>query len=165
MRLCKRNNQIIMSRKKKILLALGIVFIAIQFIQPAHNKNEQVLSTDFTKVYVVPGNVQILLQNACYDCHSNNTHYPWYSNIQPMAWIMASDIKNGKAKLNFSEFSSYTNRRRVSKLKEIANQIKADEMPIASYKMMHENARLSKEEKSLIIDWMNKTADSLLTNN
>lgn len=153
-----------MSREKKILLALGILFIAIQFIQPAQNKSEQVLSTDFTKLYAVPGNVQTLLQNACYDCHSNNTHYPWYSNIQPMAWIMANDIKNGKAKLNFSEFGSYTNRRQVSKLKEIANQIKDDEMPIASYKMMHKNARLSKEEKSLIINWMNKTADSLSTN-
>lgn len=154
-----------MSWKKKILLALLIAFIAIQFIQPAHNKSEQVLSTDFAKVYAVPGNVQTILQNACYDCHSNNTHYPWYSNIQPMAWIMAKDIKDGKSELNFSEFGSYTNRRRVSKLKEIANQIKDDEMPLSSYKMMHKNARLSKEEKNLIINWMNKTADSLLANN
>ena len=89
---------------KKIALVLVIVFVAIQFIQPAHNKSGQVLPTDFTIVYTVPPNVQTILQNACTDCHSNNTSYPWYSNIQPMAWIMKRHIDNGKEKLNFSEF-------------------------------------------------------------
>jgi len=154
-----------MSRTKKILFALLGVFIAIQFIQPAHNKTEQVLSTDFANVFVVPNNVQSVLQTACYDCHSNNTNYPWYSNVQPMAWMMARHIKNGKDKLNFSGFGSYTSRRQVSKLKGIANQIKDDEMPLSSYKWMHKNARLSKEQKNLIIDWMNKTADSISANN
>ena len=153
-----------MSRAKKILLALLVVFIAIQFIQPAHNKTVQVLPTDFAKVFVVPNNVQSVLQIACYDCHSNNTNYPWYSNIQPMAWMMARHINNGKNELNFSDFGSYTDRRQISKLKGIANQIKDDEMPIASYKMMHKKARLSKEQKDLIMDWMNKTADSLSAN-
>lgn len=154
-----------MSRIKKILLALLVVFIAIQFIQPAHNKTVQVLPTDFAKVFVVPNNVQSVLQTACYDCHSNNTNYPWYSNIQPMAWIMANHIKNGKEKLNFSDFGSNSARKQISKLKEIANQIKDDEMPLSSYKMMHKKANLTEEEKGLIIDWMNKTAESLSTVN
>jgi hypothetical protein len=152
-------------RIKKILLALLIIFIVIQFIQPVRNKSGQVLSTDFGKVYAVPGNVQAVLQNACYDCHSNNTMYPWYANIQPMAWVMARHIKNGKDKLNFSDFGSYTSRRQISKLKGIANQVKDDEMPISSYKWMHKNANLTKEEKSLMMDWMNKKADSLTANN
>lgn len=150
---------------KKILLGLLIVFIAIQFIQPARNKGGQVLSTDFVKVYAVPGNVQAVLQNSCYDCHSNNTSYPWYSNIQPMAWIMARHIKNGKEKLNFSDFGSNTTRKQISRLKGIANQIKNDEMPISSYMAMHKKANLTKEEKILIMDWMNKTADSLSAKN
>ena len=150
---------------KKIALVLVIVFVAIQFIQPAHNKSGQVLPTDFTIVYTVPPNVQTILQNACTDCHSNNTNYPWYSNIQPMAWIMKRHIDNGKEKLNFSEFGSYSSRRQISKLKGIANQIKDDEMPISSYKAMHSKAKLTKEEKSLVIDWLNKTADSLSANN
>ncbi len=149
----------------KIALAVGVVFIAIQFIQPAHNKSGQVLPTDFAKVYTVPPNVQSVLQNACYDCHSNNTVYPWYSNVQPMAWVMASHIKNGKNKLNFSDFGSYTSRRQISKLKGIANEVKDDEMPISSYKWMHKKANLTKEEKVLIMDWMNKTADSLSSEN
>lgn len=154
-----------MSRIKKIVLALLIAFIAIQFIQPARNTSKQLLPTDFAKVYLVPNNVQLNLQNACYDCHSNNTKYPWYINIQPMAWIMKRHIDNGKAKLNFSEFGNYTSRRQVSKMKGISNQIRDNEMPISSYKMMHKNANLTKEEKILIMDWMNKAADSLSTNN
>jgi hypothetical protein len=150
---------------KKIILTFCIVFIAIQFIQPAHNKSGELLPVDFTKVYPIPNNVQTILQNACYDCHSNNTNYPWYSNIQPMAWMMKRHIDNGKEKLNFSEFGSYSSRRQISKLKGIANQIKDDEMPISSYKAMHKKANLTKEEKSLVMDWMNKTADSLSTEN
>ena len=150
---------------KKIILAFGVVFIAIQFIQPAHNKSGQVLPTDFATVFVVPNNVQSVLQNTCYDCHSNNTIYPWYSNIQPMAWMMRRHVYNGKEKLNFSVFGSNSKRKQISKLKGIANQIKDDEMPISSYKWMHTKANLTKEEKFLIIDWMNKTADSLSASN
>ena len=150
---------------KKIVAALGVLFIAIQFMQPAPNKSGQALPTDFATIYQVPANLEGVLQNACYDCHSNNTNYPWYSNIQPMAWMMARHIKNGKEKLNFSDFGSNSTRKQISKLKGIANQIKDDEMPVASYKAMHKKANLSKEEKILIIDWMNKTADSLSANN
>ena len=154
-----------MSRIKKITLAVGVIFIAIQFIQPALNKSGQVLSTDFAKDYVVPANVQSILQNACYDCHSNNTNYPWYSNIQPMAWIMARHISNGKEKLNFSDFGGNTARKQISKLKEISNQIKDDEMPITSYKLMHKSARLSQDEKALLMNWLQNKADSLSANN
>ncbi|MES2431668.1 MAG: heme-binding domain-containing protein [Bacteroidota bacterium] len=154
-----------MSRIKKILLALLFAFVAIQFVQPTHNKSIEVLATDFTKVYTVPDSVQSILQFSCYDCHSNNTSYPWYSNIQPMAWVMARHIKNGKDELNFSDFGSNTTRKQISKLKAIANQIKGDEMPLSSYKLMHNKANLTKEEKGIIMDWMNKTLDSLSTNN
>ena len=150
---------------KKIITALCVVFIAIQFIQPARNKSGQVLPAGFGTIYQVPANLERILQNACYDCHSNNTSYPWYSNIQPMAWMMARHIKNGKEKLNFSGFGNNTTRKQISKLKGIANQIKDDEMPLSSYKMMHKKANLSKEEKILIMDWMNKTADSLAKQN
>ena len=150
-----------MRRIRKILLALLVLFLVIQFIRPAHNTTKQVLATDFTRLFVVPDSMQAVLQNACYDCHSNNTLYPWYSNIQPIAWIIASDIKKGKEQLNFSDFGSYGSRRQISKLKEIANQVKDDEMPIAAYKLMHTKARLSGAQKIMIIEWMQKAADSL----
>ena len=141
-----------------------MLFIVIQFIQPSHNKTEQLLSTDLAKLYPMPAAVKNVLQNACYDCHSNNTRYPWYSNVQPIGWLMANHIKNGKGKLNFNEFGNYTSRKQISKLRESANQVRDEEMPIASYKIMHNNARLSKEQKNKLMEWMNKTADSLSAN-
>ena len=148
-----------------MLLSLATVFVVIQFIQPAHNRSVQVLPGEFIAAYKPSPQIQSLLQNACYDCHSNNTNYPWYSNIQPVAWIMARHIKNGKAKMNFSDFGSNSNRRQISKLKEISNQIKDDEMPIISYKLIHKTARLSVAEKILLMNWLQVTADSLSSNN
>ena len=126
-----------MTFPKKILFAIGIVFITIQFFRPARNKSNQVPDTDISKMVTTSDSVQAVLKNACYDCHSNNTNYPWYSNIQPMGWLMAKHIKKGKDELNFSEFGSYSPRRQLSKLNGIANSIKDDIMPLSSYKMMH----------------------------
>ena len=146
---------------KKVLLATGIVFIAIQFIQPAKNLNNRVLATDISKTIPVPDNVQAILKNACYDCHSNNTVYPWYANIQPMGWLMANHIKEGKAELNFNAFGSYSKRKQLSKLNGIANSIKDDIMPLSSYKFMHKNARLTANEKALLNKWAEQSEDIL----
>ena len=150
---------------KKIILALLIVFIAIQFIQPARNKNGQVLPADITKTVTMPENVLVVFQKACYDCHSNNTRYPWYMNVQPMGWMMASHINDGKANLNFGEFGAYSKRKQANKLRAIATSIKDGSMPIVTYTMMHRDAQLSKGNKELIIDWTTKTRDSLLAKN
>ena len=154
-----------MKSLKKIVLLLLVVFVAIQFIQPARNKNGQVLPTDISKVYTLPKQVQSVLKNACYDCHSNNTSYPWYSNIQPGGWWLASHIKEGKSELNFSEFGDYSSRRQRSKLNSIAKTIEDGTMPFPSYTLIHSEARLTKEEKTLIINWANTTKDSLSLNN
>ena len=153
-----------MSHTKKALVVLCLIFFAIQLIQPAHNKGGQVSSSDFAVLYDVPKPVEYILQNACYDCHSNNTQYPWYSNIQPLAWMMERHIKNGKEKLNFNDFGKNTTRKQISKLKGASNQIKDNAMPIISYSMMHEKANLTHEEKQVVIKWMEQLADSLSVN-
>ena len=146
---------------KKILLALPGVFIVIQFIQPAHNKSEKMLETDITKTINVPDKVLDVFKNSCYDCHSNNTRYPWYVNIQPMGWIMANHIKEGKENFNFSEFGTYSKRKQANKLRAIAETIKDGSMPISSYTIMHTDAKLSTENKKLITEWVSKTKDSM----
>ncbi len=150
-----------MSYLKKIIMAVAFIFIAIQFVQPARNTNGQVLATDITKVVSVPDTAQAILKNACYDCHSNNTNYPFYAYIQPIGWLLNSHIQAGKKQLNFSEFGALTKRRQESKLKSIASQIKNEVMPLPSYTMLHKNAVLSKADKDLIINWANATKDDL----
>lgn len=154
-----------MNRVKKILLAILIVLIVIQFIQPPRNKSGQVLATDMAAMYKIPDTVQAVLKVACYDCHSNNTNYPWYTYLQPVGWMLANHIRHGKKELNFNEFGSYTARRQRSKLKAIANQVKDGEMPLNSYTLMHKDARLTREQKQLIIEWVQKTKDGLEQNN
>ncbi len=146
---------------KKILLGLLIVFIAIQFIRPAHNTSGQLLPTDITKTLNVPDKILDVLKNSCYDCHSNNTRYPWYINIQPMGWIMANHIKDGKADLNLSDFGSYSKRKQANKLRAIAKSINDGSMPISSYTIMHTDAKLSEENKKNITNWVTHTKDSM----
>jgi len=150
-----------MSLIKKILLVSGVILIAIQFIQPSHNKSDRLLSTDISKMFIVPDSVQALLKMACYDCHSSNTNYPWYSNIQPGGWFMSNHIKDAKKELNFSEFGSYSLRRQLSKLDGISNSVRDDIMPLRSYKLMHRQAQLSSNEKRIIYKWTEQLIDSL----
>jgi hypothetical protein len=102
-----------MRRKRKWLLILIAAFILIQFIQPARNTNGQVVQSDITATFTVPAEVKSILEVACYDCHSNNTRYPWYANIQPGGWWLAKHIKDGKEELNFSDFELYSGRRQI----------------------------------------------------
>jgi hypothetical protein len=146
---------------KITLLVLLIVVIGIQFIQPAPNKNGQVLETDITKTVEVPKTIQAILKSSCYDCHSNKTEYPWYSRIQPGGWWMASHIEKGKSELNFNEFGSYSKRRQQSKLKSIANTIEDETMPLSSYTLIHKDAKLNKENKKILMNWVTATRDSL----
>lgn len=161
----KKSSKMTKVSLKKIAFVAGAAFVLIQFVQPARNQSRQVLDTDISKTVSLPGDVQSILSKSCYDCHSNNTRYPWYVNIQPGGWFMAYHVRNGKEKMNFSDFGSYTKRRQESKLKSIANQIEDDAMPLCSYTLMHPNARLVPEEKDAIVQWANNTRDSLSSKN
>lgn len=141
------------------LLLVGLA--AMQFIQPARNKSGQDTPADISRIVYVPQALDTILKTACYDCHSNNTRYPWYAYVQPTAWVLDSHIKKGKAELNFSEFGAYSIRRQQSKLKSIASQVNEDAMPLSSYKWLHKTARLSKANKVFIIDWATKARDSI----
>ena len=109
----------------------------------------------------MPDTVQILLKTACYDCHSNNTNYPFYAYIQPIGWLLNNHIQEGKKELNFNEFGGLPKRRQASKLKSIANQIKDEAMPLPAYTILHKNAILTKTDKDLIINWATISMDSL----
>lgn len=153
-----------MTRMKKIGLIALVTLIAIQLIQPARNNSGQVPATDIFSITSTDTRVKVLVKTACYDCHSNNTDYPWYAHIQPMGWLLASHIQDGKAELNFDDFVNYSQRRQQSKLKSIASQIRDDEMPLWSYSLLHKKARLTSDQKSMIINWALNAKDSLAEN-
>ncbi len=141
-----------MSIMKKILIALLVAFVVIQFIRP-HRNISSLASSDITTIYNVPDTVQSLLQTACYDCHSNNTRYPWYTNIQPVGWWMQHHVDEGKREINFSEFASYSLKKQAHKMKEVQGTVKNGAMPLPSYLWIHSEAKLSDQQKALIIEW------------
>jgi len=134
----------------------------MQLYQPARNISfEQDITANFTKMYSVPKNVEAILRTSCYDCHSNNTNYPWYSNVQPIRFFMEHHIKEAKENLNFNEFGKYSKRKQENKLDRIVKQIKSDEMPLASYTLIHKNARITPTQKEEVINWISQLKDSL----
>lgn len=150
-----------MKNVKKIVLVLLVAFVGIQFIPTERNQSAIVSITDFMLVNKVPNNIKNKLQVSCYDCHSNNTNYPWYNKMQPVAWFLEDHIKEGKAELNFSKWDSLSNRRKTSKLKSIISQIESDKMPLTSYAFIHSNALFTNSEKQKIIKYFNQLKDSL----
>ena len=139
---------------KKITVAILIVFVVIQFIPTKRNQSTVVMSTDFTNTFNVPDSILSLLKSSCYDCHSNNTNYPWYNHIQPVAWMLSDHVNDGKKELNFSEFGSYSKRKQKHKLKAIISQVKKEEMPIYAYTIIHRDAVLSSSEQQQLFRWI-----------
>jgi hypothetical protein len=146
---------------KIIALVFLILFIGIQFAPTSRNQSDVVPKSDFMLINDVPKDIKNKLQISCYDCHSNNTAYPWYNKVQPAAWFLESHIKKAKAELNFSEWADYSDRRKRSKLKSIISQVEDDEMPLSSYTIIHKDAKFSKGDKKKINEWMVKLKDSL----
>ncbi|HLS30336.1 MAG TPA: heme-binding domain-containing protein [Flavobacteriaceae bacterium] len=144
-----------------IVLVVLVAFVGIQFIPTARNQSDLVPKTDFLVVNNTPEDIGKLLQVSCYDCHSNNTNYPWYNKVQPIAWFLEDHVIEGKKELNFSEWDEYSNRRKNSKLKSIISQIRDDEMPLFSYTLLHRDAVYSDSEKELVMEYMRKIKDSL----
>ncbi|QXP58823.1 heme-binding domain-containing protein [Olleya sp. HaHaR_3_96] len=146
---------------KNIVLVLMVAFVGIQFIPTKRNHSDTVPITDFMLVNQVPNNIKSMLQVSCYDCHSNNTNYPWYNKIQPVAWFLEDHVKEGKSELNFSEWDALSNRRKASKLRSIIKQIESNEMPLYSYILTHTDAVFSEEETVTIIQWMEQLKNRL----
>ena len=118
-------------------------------------------ATDFIASTSAYAEVANTLKIACYDCHSSNTNYPWYTAIQPVGWWLNHHVDEGKEELNFSEYESYSLKRKLRKLKEIKEQIQENEMPMSSYTIMHSSAKLSPEQKELLVKWTEETAKYL----
>ncbi|WP_109695658.1 heme-binding domain-containing protein [Chitinophaga deserti] len=140
---------------KRILVGLLILFVIIQFFRPQRNLSAAVSDNDISRKYPIPENVQTILQRSCNDCHSNNTQYPWYANVQPVAWWMDKHVRDGKRKLNFSEFLSYPLKRQDHKLEETTEQLEDHEMPLWSYLITHGDARLDEAQIRILTNWAN----------
>lgn len=132
---------------------LLIVFIVIQFIRPKKNKSNGITENDITKSFAVPADVLDILKVSCYDCHSNNTTYPWYTKIQPVAWWLNNHIVAGKEQVNFSEFGDYSAGVQYHKFVKTIDDIKTVDMPLKSYLITEHQAMLNEDKKAILVNW------------
>jgi hypothetical protein len=140
---------------KKILIALLVILVVIQFIRPERNTSaELITATDVSKVHPIPQDVHDLLIKKCYDCHSNTTKYPWYVNIQPVGLWLAHHVDEGKGELNFSEFAAYDKKKADHKLEELLEVVEDESMPLSSYTALHPETKITAEDKTLISTWL-----------
>lgn len=149
-----------MKALRRILLVVIVLFIALQFVRPTKNTATDEPNHISTQ-YPLPSDVQTVLKAACTDCHSNNTRYPWYAEIQPIGWLLDGHVRDGKRSLNLSEFTTYRARRQFHKLEEIGDMVYENKMPLSEYIMLHPEAKLTEEQKRVLIDWTEALRDSM----
>lgn len=141
-----------------ILLALLIVIQLVPSGRPGtstDNKNDLIINNQ------LPDSVSYLLKNACYDCHSNETTYPWYSYVAPVSWLVSSDVKKGRKHLNFSEWELNKKLDKAELLGDISDEVSGDDMPLQIYLLMHPKARLTKQERNLLAKWTDDFGNKL----
>ena len=132
----------------KIIAAVLIVaFIGIQFI-PVERSNPPV-----TGEMDAPPRVKEILMRSCYDCHSNETVWPWYSYIAPASWLLEKDVEEGRDELNFSEWKGYDEKKKQKKFKETREEVEEGEMPQWYYVIMHPEAKLTDADKQALFEW------------
>lgn len=130
-----------------------MVFIIIQFFPIDKTNPITNEGMDFLKIKNTPEPIAKLIRNSCYDCHSNETKYPFYSNIQPVAWLLKNHIDEGRKELNFSTFATYEPKRQAHKLEEAAEYVEQKNMPLESYTLGHSDAKLSDEQRKQLVNY------------
>lgn len=142
-------------------LGLLVLLVGLQFFRSPRNVGVTEGPQSIVARHKVPADVQQILRRACYDCHSNNTVYPWYASVQPVAWWLNQHVTEGKAELNFSEFAAYDTKRAVRRLQSTADEVTERHMPLKSYLLMHREAKLTDAEVALLSRWAEDLADEL----
>lgn len=149
-------------KKKRILYIVLILLVLIQFVRPTRNEGQADTPQDITHSVQVPAHVQTMLKASCYDCHSNHTVYPWYTNIQPVGWWLSSHVNDGKRHLNFSEFGQYDQKRMAHKLEETAEEVEEGHMPMPAYTLIHTDTKLSKAQVDELVNWAKSQQQAVL---
>jgi hypothetical protein len=147
---------------KRILLVTAGLLLGIQLIRPHPNAStEPAGKDDFIVRYQPPPEVANVLRQACYDCHSNHTRYPWYAQVQPVGWWLAHHISEGKRELNFSVFGAYAAVRQAKKIDHMSDQVTNRSMPMPSYTWIHRDARLTDEQIRVFSEWCDSLHDQI----
>ncbi len=144
---------------KWVLCACIVAFGLLQLTNPART-NPPVVH-DLMAASVPPPEVAVMLHAACYDCHSNETKWPWYSRVAPMSWLIAHDVQDGRENLNLSDWPAANPSRAAKRLERMSEEISYQDMPPKKYTAIHADARLTDAERKELTDWLDAEAARL----
>lgn len=139
--------------KKKIFIGLIVLLVIAQFFRIDKTNPPVVAANDILNSSSAPDNIKSMMKAACYDCHSNETKYPWYMDIAPISWWTKGHVNNARGSLNYSEWTGYSAEAKKHKLEESALKVRKKWMPISSYLIAHPEARISEEERETLAKW------------
>ena len=156
------NNKIrSMGNKKKriwrwVALAVVVLFIVLQFFKIDTSVPKFDTDKDFIAMTAPSDAVVTLLKNACYDCHSYATEYPWYAEVTPISWWLQHHVEEGREHLNFSLWGTYSTEKSMHKLEECTEEVEGGEMPLKSYTFTHGDVKLSAKEKATLVAFFDR---------
>lgn len=145
-----------------VLLSLVVVFVILQFVGPTRPEVRTDNPKDLMAMASIDSKVADLLKSACYDCHSMETNYPWYANVAPVSWRLFDHIEEGREELNFSEWGTLGKVKKIRKLKDVAEEVEEGKMPLDDYVTWHPEAKLSEDQKNMLVEWANSFAREVM---
>ncbi len=151
----------ISTRLKHLTLGTLVVGLAVQLHRPARTNPPVDPGRTVAATASIPAEVSSILRRSCFDCHSNETRWPWYSAIVPMSWAVAGHVTEGRETMNFSEWGAYPPRKRVAMLEKMCDEVREKKMPLPSYLILHSEARLAEADWQAICDWSMDEAERL----
>ncbi|HYI07728.1 MAG TPA: heme-binding domain-containing protein [Thermoanaerobaculia bacterium] len=135
---------------QRIVIVLAVVFLGMQFYRPARTNPV----TDPSKILRAPAHIQPILERSCYDCHSNESKWPWYTNVAPLSWSIIDHVNEGREELSFSEWGNYSPKKADHKLEEICEMVERRDMPLPEYLWLHRDAKLSDADRRTLCNWV-----------
>ena len=138
---------------KWTIISLGVLFLGAQLFRPERTNPESNPKNSVLSDTTIPPSILSAFKRSCFDCHSNETQWPWYSAVTPVNYLVAKDVVSGRRHLNFSEWGNYKPGRKLSMFDEIYDQVSHNEMPLPRYLPLHPHAKLTDQEKKAIMDW------------
>ena len=139
--------------KNKIALGIILVFAIMQLFRIDKKPYQEPDLNDIFEIEEATTELEVLVKTACYDCHSDQVKYPWYSNLAPISWWVQDHIDHGYKHFNFSAWGKYPSDKKAHKADEGVEMLEEEEMPLPSYTLIHRDAVLSKEERKMLMGW------------
>ena len=148
-----------MKRRHWLLGGSAVLLLAIQLVPNELPYVENNNPGDLIQSGIVDNSVALMLKTSCYNCHSNESQYPWYSYVAPASWLVAKDVTEAREELNFSKWEEYDMIEQLEKLDDIYLEIEAAKMPLGIYTLMHPSAKLDETQRKVIMEWAESTMD------